>query len=186
LGAQIDADQYRRHLNWICGSVATEPWIMDESVLLAMPDWQPISSAPFDLDLQLSVIEKGEVHILIFPCRRVQAGWVDSKTVKPVFVRGKEGIWARWKSRLDTGCFGQRELMVRKPRAPSMSKEAMRQESERLVKEAMARNVTITQGKTQLDVKCNKCGAPNRVTAEVGHGRVEYACKKCGHTQKTL
>ena len=87
---------------------------------------------------------------------------------------------------LDTGFFGQRELMMRKPRAPAMSKEAMRQESERLVREAMARNVTITQCKTRLDVKCSMCGAPNRVTAEVGHGRVEYACKECGHKQKTL
>jgi DNA-directed RNA polymerase subunit RPC12/RpoP len=77
------------------------------------------------------------------------------------------------------------ELMVQRPRAPKMSKEAMRQESERLVREAMVRNVTITQGKTRLDVKCSKCGAPNRVTAEVGHGRVEYACKECGHKQKT-
>ncbi len=40
--------------------------------------------------------------------------------------------------------------MVRKLRAPAMSKEAMRQESERLVREAMARNVIITQGKTPL------------------------------------
>jgi hypothetical protein len=54
-----------------------------------------------------------------------------------------------------------------------MSKEAMRQESERLVGEAIARNVTITHGKTRLDVKCSKCGAPNRVTAEMGHGRAE-------------
>jgi hypothetical protein len=38
-------------------------------------------------------------------------------------------------------------------------------------------------GATRLDVKCSKCGAPNRVTAEVG---VEYACKECGHEQKTL
>ena len=76
--------------------------------------------------------------------------------------------------------------MVRKPRAPAMSKEAMRQESERLVREAMARNVIITQGKTRLDVKCAKCGAPNRVTAETGQSRVEYACKECGLKQKTL
>jgi hypothetical protein len=63
----------------------------------------------------------------------------------------------------------------------------MRQESERLVREAMARNVTITRGKTRLDVKCGKCGAPNRVIkAEAGQGRVEYACKECGHEQKTL
>jgi DNA-directed RNA polymerase subunit RPC12/RpoP len=76
--------------------------------------------------------------------------------------------------------------MARKPRAPAMSKEAMRQESERLVREAMARNVTITRGQTRLDVTCSKCGAPNRVTRDVGHGRVEYACKECGHKQKTL
>ena len=76
--------------------------------------------------------------------------------------------------------------MVGKPRAPAMSKEAMRQESERLVREAMARNVAITRGKTRRDVKCSKCGAPNRVTAEVGQVRVEYACKECGHKQMTL
>jgi hypothetical protein len=34
--------------------------------------------------------------------------------------------------------------MVWKPLAPAMSKEAMRQESERLVREPLARNVTIT------------------------------------------
>jgi len=51
-----------------------------------MGDWQPISTAPFDRELQLSVIEKGEIHTLIFPCRRTQAGWIDSKTGKPVFV----------------------------------------------------------------------------------------------------
>jgi len=76
--------------------------------------------------------------------------------------------------------------MVRKPRAPAMSKEAMRQESERLVREAMARNVAVTQGKTRLDVKCGKCGAPNRVAAEMGRSRVEYTCKECGHKQMTL
>jgi DNA-directed RNA polymerase subunit RPC12/RpoP len=78
------------------------------------------------------------------------------------------------------------ELTMRRPRPPTMSKDAMRQESERLVREAMARNVTITRGKTRLDVKCSTCGAPNRVTAEVGQGRVDYACKECGHEQKTL
>jgi RNase P subunit RPR2 len=76
--------------------------------------------------------------------------------------------------------------MVSKPRAPAMSKEAMREESERLVKEAMARNVTVTQGKTRLEVKCSKCGAPNRVSAEPGETRVEFSCKECGHKQRTL
>jgi hypothetical protein len=39
-----------------------------------MLDWQPIATAPFDRDLQVSVIERGEIHTLIFPCRRTQAG----------------------------------------------------------------------------------------------------------------
>ena len=74
-------------------------------------------------------------------------------------------------------------LTVRKPRAPEMSKEATRQESERLMKEAMARGVTVTRGKTLRDVKCAKCGAPNRVTTEPGEIRVEYTCKDCRHNQ---
>ena len=76
--------------------------------------------------------------------------------------------------------------MAWKPRAPAMSKEAMRQESERLVKEALERNMAVTRGKTRLDVKCGKCGAPNRVSAEAGQSRVEFTCKECGHTQLTL
>ena len=73
-----------------------------------------------------------------------------------------------------------------KTRAPAMSKEAMREESARLVKEAIARKIPITQGKTRMDVKCSKCGASNRVSAESGQNRVEYACKECGHKQTTL
>jgi hypothetical protein len=51
-----------------------------------MLDWQPISSAPFDCELELSVIERGEAHALVFPCRRTQSGWVHAKTGQPVFV----------------------------------------------------------------------------------------------------
>jgi len=49
-----------------------------------------------------------------------------------------------------------------------MSKQAMREESERLLKEAIARKMPITLGKTRMDVKCGKCGAANRVSAESG------------------
>jgi len=61
-----------------------------------MLDWQPISSAPFDRDLQLSVIEKEEVYALIFSCRRTQTGWVNAKTGKPVFVEPSH--WRMWLS----------------------------------------------------------------------------------------
>jgi hypothetical protein len=45
-----------------------------------------------------------------------------------------------------------------------MSKQAMRDETERLVKEALERNtLVIKRGETRIETKCGKCGAPNRV-----------------------
>jgi len=68
-----------------------------------------------------------------------------------------------------------------------MSKQDMRDEAERLVKEAMERkSVTIKQGNTRIETKCGKCGAPNRVTASPGQSRISYTCKECGDRQRTL
>lgn len=68
-----------------------------------------------------------------------------------------------------------------------MSKEAMREEAERLVREAMERKtVSIKQGNTRIEAVCGKCGAPNRVSAAPGETRVEYKCKECGQKQRTL
>jgi hypothetical protein len=60
----------------------------------AMFDWRPISTAPFSHDLQLSVIEKGEVHALAFPCWRTVDGWVHAKTAKRVLVEHTH--WRVW------------------------------------------------------------------------------------------
>ena len=68
-----------------------------------------------------------------------------------------------------------------------MSKQDMRAETERLIKEAMERkSVTIKRGDTRIEAVCGKCGAPNRVSAERGATRVKFACKQCGHKQETL
>jgi hypothetical protein len=68
-----------------------------------------------------------------------------------------------------------------------MSKQSMRDEAERLVKEAMERKtVAVKQGNTRIETKCGKCGAPNRVSASPGQTRVEYTCKECGDKQRTL
>jgi predicted RNA-binding Zn-ribbon protein involved in translation (DUF1610 family) len=68
-----------------------------------------------------------------------------------------------------------------------MSKQAMREETERLVREAMERkSVTVKQGDTRIETLCGKCGAPNRVKAAKGQTRVEYTCKQCGHKQRAL
>jgi predicted RNA-binding Zn-ribbon protein involved in translation (DUF1610 family) len=68
-----------------------------------------------------------------------------------------------------------------------MSKQAMREETERLIKEALERkSVTVKQGDTRIETHCGKCGALNRIKAPRGQARVEYACKECGHKQKAL
>jgi hypothetical protein len=68
-----------------------------------------------------------------------------------------------------------------------MSKQSMREEAERLVREAMEkRTLAVKQGNTRIDAVCGKCGAPNRLSAERGATRVKFTCKECGHKQETL
>lgn len=44
-------------------------------------EWRPISTAPFDRDLRLAVIDQGgATYALVFPCRRVLGGWIKSET----------------------------------------------------------------------------------------------------------
>jgi len=68
-----------------------------------------------------------------------------------------------------------------------MTKQQDREETERLIKEALERKaVTIKQGDTRIEATCGKCGAKNRVSAPPGHVRVPFTCKECGEKQKTL
>ena len=68
-----------------------------------------------------------------------------------------------------------------------MSKQAMREEAERLIRETMEKKaIIIKQGNTRIEAVCGKCGAPNRVLAPKGQVRVKFACKECGHRQETL
>ncbi|HTC98021.1 MAG TPA: hypothetical protein VK734_09870 [Bradyrhizobium sp.] len=68
-----------------------------------------------------------------------------------------------------------------------MSKQSMREEAERLIRETMEkRNLVIKEGNTRIEAVCGKCGAPNRLSAERGAARVKFACKNCGHKQETL
>jgi hypothetical protein len=68
-----------------------------------------------------------------------------------------------------------------------MSKQEMREEAERLIREAMAKKtVSIKQGDSRIETKSGKCGAINKVNAAPGQTRVEYHCKECGHKQKAM
>ncbi len=68
-----------------------------------------------------------------------------------------------------------------------MSKEALRAEAERLIKEAMEnKSIAIKKGDTRVEVKCGKCGAVNKVTLPPGETRAKYKCKDCGQPQNVL
>lgn len=43
-------------------------------------DWHPVSIAPFDRDLELAVVEAGDAHALVVPCRRLRNGWANAAT----------------------------------------------------------------------------------------------------------
>jgi hypothetical protein len=58
-------------------------------------EWKPISTAPFDRDLELAVIDLNGTHALVFPCRRILGGWIkadDSKTRIEVY----PSHWRDW------------------------------------------------------------------------------------------
>jgi hypothetical protein len=62
---------------------------------LSSPDkWLRVSIAPFDVDLEVCVIDKRSVHPLVFPCRRAAGGWVDAATRRPLDIAPTH--WRRW------------------------------------------------------------------------------------------
>jgi hypothetical protein len=56
--------------------------------------WQPISSAPFDRDLELAVLDRDGPHALVFACRRIGSGWINAQTKERIDVRPTH--WREW------------------------------------------------------------------------------------------
>jgi hypothetical protein len=56
--------------------------------------WQQVSSAPFDRDLELAVIDNDGLHALVFPCRRIPSGWMKVETKERLDVRPTH--WRDW------------------------------------------------------------------------------------------
>jgi hypothetical protein len=56
--------------------------------------WQPISSAPFDRELELAVVNEDGEHALVFPCRRAHGGWIDARTKRRLDVWPTH--WREW------------------------------------------------------------------------------------------
>jgi hypothetical protein len=56
--------------------------------------WQPISTAPFDRELELAVIDKDEAHALVFPSRRIPSVWINAESKKSIDVCPTH--WREW------------------------------------------------------------------------------------------
>jgi hypothetical protein len=58
------------------------------------PVWEEISTAPFNRNLELAVIEEGRVYPLVFACRRAPGGWVKVSSVERVAISPTH--WRLW------------------------------------------------------------------------------------------
>jgi hypothetical protein len=56
--------------------------------------WEPITTAPFDSELELAVLDEDGEHSLVFPCRRTPAGWVNAETAARIDVHPTH--WRAW------------------------------------------------------------------------------------------
>jgi len=64
--------------------------------IYSLPDkWLPVSITPTDGSLEVCVIEQGEVHALIFPCRKEGADWIDASTKQRIDIQPTH--WRLWK-----------------------------------------------------------------------------------------
>jgi hypothetical protein len=59
------------------------------------PDkWLPVSIAPSDADLEVSVMDKASIHALVFPVRKSGTDWVDASTKRRVDIEPTH--WRKW------------------------------------------------------------------------------------------
>jgi hypothetical protein len=59
--------------------------------------WKTIDQVPpYDLPLELAVLDHEGPHALVFPCVRIYGGWADAKKMIRVFVRPTH--WREWRN----------------------------------------------------------------------------------------
>jgi len=71
--------------------------LLRQPATLHKPDgqWLPISTAPFNRDLELSVINYDGTHALVFPCRRILGGWTKAETGQRIDLQPTH--WREWR-----------------------------------------------------------------------------------------
>jgi hypothetical protein len=57
-------------------------------------DWNPITSAPFERDIELAVLDQNGEHSVTFACRRSAEGWLSARSNRPIDIRPTH--WRQW------------------------------------------------------------------------------------------
>jgi hypothetical protein len=64
-----------------------------------MLEWKPIATAPANVELELSIYDKGEYHALVFPCERDGLNWRDVEQNRHFLFEPTH--WRPWKKNTD-------------------------------------------------------------------------------------
>jgi hypothetical protein len=56
--------------------------------------WLPVSIAPSDADLEVGVMDKRDIHALVFPVRKIGTDWVNASTKKRIDIQPTH--WRKW------------------------------------------------------------------------------------------
>jgi hypothetical protein len=70
-----------------------ERFLLDNGVT-AVGAWEPISTAPFDCELELSDLGRDGPHALAFPCSRILGGWINAETKERIDIHPSH--WRLW------------------------------------------------------------------------------------------
>jgi len=70
------------------------PWKEEYDAANKTCPWLPISTVPFDADLEVCVMDDHGIHELVSPCRKCGAGWIDVSTKRYVDIQPTH--WRKW------------------------------------------------------------------------------------------
>jgi hypothetical protein len=66
---------------------------------IVMTDWKPISTAPFGRDVALQVGDRFGDHVLGFPCRLTDSGWINAHLNVALSPAVTPLAWREWTGR---------------------------------------------------------------------------------------
>ena len=65
-----------------------------DGLLSFAPNWEPISTAPRDQEIEVCVMDGGDAHVLVGACHLTDAGWLEPITRR--FLEINPTHWRAW------------------------------------------------------------------------------------------